>query len=108
MTEHKQETPRTDTRAEFDQRGLGLGRPSIRRLTPVSVPLSSSPPTYPTREDCGICDRYRGAINAALGRAQWAAVQGDRAAHRKALREEVEYHESWGGHLDLMPHRDVP
>ncbi|MEU5126276.1 hypothetical protein [Streptomyces mobaraensis] len=60
---------------------------------------------YPTRDECGICDRYRSAVNGAMGRAQWARVQGFQDEADAVRRETADYRKGWREHLAQVPHR---
>ncbi len=47
---------------------------------------------------CRVCDRFRDAVNGATGRLQWAKVQRDKAAIRRAEKELAEFSAGWGTH----------
>lgn len=92
-----------------DQR---MAEPTRHSTAPLELPLrlrrdpsapavahTSGPLIHPARDECSICARYRSAINAAIGRAQWADVQGDEDGAREALCEEAEYRVGWTEHL---------
>ncbi|MFF7728598.1 hypothetical protein [Streptomyces sp. NPDC008001] len=68
----------------------------------TAAPATAHPggsPVRPTQEECPLCTRYRSAVNAAIGRTQWAGVQSDKEGLRRALSEEAEYRAGWAGHL---------
>ncbi|MEU7163184.1 hypothetical protein AB0A70_00800 [Streptomyces morookaense] len=67
----------------------------------------SGPLAYPTRDECGVCDRFRSAINGAVGRVQWARVQGHETERRTFERQEAEYREGWRIHLARTPHKEA-
>ncbi|GAA0401246.1 hypothetical protein GCM10010357_22900 [Streptomyces luteireticuli] len=79
----------------------------MRPLNPAP-PLqhASGPPAYPTRDECGICGRFRSAINGAVGRTQWAKVSGATTELRAAQKQEAEYRKGWADHLSQLSHKD--
>ncbi|MBC2873620.1 MULTISPECIES: hypothetical protein [Streptomyces] len=68
----------------------GNAPPAALERAPA-VPHTSGPPMYPTRDECGICGRYRSAVNGAMGRAQWARVQGFQDEADAVRREAADY-----------------
>ncbi|RLV08510.1 hypothetical protein CTZ27_06860 [Streptomyces griseocarneus] len=57
------------------------------------VPHTGGPPAWPTREECGICDRYR----AAIGEAGEFGYPAHAATYRTA----------WERHCAQIPHREM-
>ncbi|MBH1934376.1 hypothetical protein I5Q34_08740 [Streptomyces sp. AV19] len=73
-----------------------------------TLPLQhvSGPSVYPTQDECGICGRFRSAINGTVGRIQWAQVTGATTELRAARKQEAEYRKGWADHLSRLPHKD--